>query len=111
MSLNAVYQNAKKDKKDPPERVVYEKHANELRGDIETLSLTVARIQADIAETRGVLKEIESLDMKGFTDKHARMKTSYNDLVSAYNQSQSELTSIVADMAKRLNDLESRLNL
>lgn len=111
MSLNDLYQSIKKEKKDVMEKVITTTHATEIKSDIETLSLTLAQIQGDIMKLKESLVSLESLDMKGFTEKHTRMKTNYNDLVNAYNQSQTELKGVILDMSKRLNDMEAKLNL
>ncbi len=55
------------------------------------------------------VKNLESVDLKSYTEKHARIKENYNSLVSSYNTSQAELKSVVMDISKRLNDVESKM--
>lgn len=111
MSIADVYADAKKDKKDVTDKVLYGKHGNEMRGDIETTSLTVSQLQNDVQKLKMSLTDLETLDMKGFVEKHTRMKQSYNDLCAAHNLSQSELRAVIVDMTKRINDIEARLSL
>lgn len=111
MSIAEVYTDAKKDKKEVTDKVLYGKHGIEMKGDIETTSLTVSQIQSDLQKLKLVVAEIETLDMKGYVEKHTRMKQSYNELCISYNSGQSDLKNVIIDITKRINDIEARLSL
>ena len=108
MSLSDLYQNTKKEKKDHTEKVLLSTHAMSLKHDIENLSSKINSVISDIVRLEEAVKRLESLKMNELYDKHKNMKESYNSLVTSYNTSQAELKTVVMDLAKRMNELESK---
>jgi len=109
MSLSDLYQNTKKDKKECEEKVFYSAEAKALKAELETTSLRIQALNSDVKKLEDSVKNLESVDLKSYTEKHARIKENYNSLVSSYNQSQAELKSVVMDISKRLNEVESKM--
>ena len=109
MSLSDLYQNTKQDKKPSDEKVFYTAEARALKGELETVSLRIQALNADVKKLEDSVKALEAVDLKSYTEKHARIKENYNSLVSSYNQSQAELKSVVMDISKRLNEVESKM--
>lgn len=108
MSLNDLYQSSKKDKKEATDKVMFKAHADQIKNDCEALSLRIQNLTRDVSKLEESVKMLEGLKMGEFQEKHARMKENYNNLVSNYNTSQADLKSVVLDLSKRLNDVESK---
>jgi predicted nucleic acid-binding Zn-ribbon protein len=109
MSLTELYQNTKNDKKPCDEKVFYSCDAKSLKSELETLTMRIQALTGDVKRLEDAVKQLEGVDLKSYTEKHARIKENYNSLVSSYNQTQAELKSVVMDVSKRLNDVESKL--
>ena len=111
MSLSDLYHGTKAEKKESDNKVVFNTHATEIKADIEMLSLTLGQVQGDVKAMGEKVEKLNSLNMGDFLDKHARMKGSYNELVQNYNMNQTHINTVVVDMGKRLNEIESKLSL
>ena len=109
MSLADLYQNIKNDKKPNDEKVFYSTEARGLRGELETLSIRIQALTTSVKSIEESVKSLEAIDLKNFTEKHQRIKENYNSLVASYNQSQTELKSVVMDISKRINEVEAKL--
>jgi glycine betaine/choline ABC-type transport system substrate-binding protein len=104
MSLNEMYQDTKKERRDSAETVVYNAHAAELRSEI-------AALRSDIEKVSDFMKVLEGLKLVEFSEKHGRMKENYNNLVSAHNLSLAESKTVIIDIGRRLNEVETRLGI
>jgi hypothetical protein len=109
MSLNSLYQNTKKDKKDATDRVLYHTNATELRTEIETIKGKLKEVLDETQRIDGIVRQLDALKMPEFTEKHMRMKDNFNKLVASYNETQTETNAVILDISKRLNDIEARL--
>lgn len=108
MSLTDVYQNTKKETPEKSDKVIYQAQIETFKKDMENIVLRVDSLNVQLARIEEATRKIEALKMNEFTEKHARMKENYNNLVGQYNQFQVEIRSVVMDMAKRLNGLEAK---
>lgn len=108
MSLNELYQSSRKEKKEGSDKVMFKTHADQIKSDCEALSLRIQNLTRDVGKLEDSVKFLEGLKMGEFQEKHTRMKENYNNLVSNYNTTQAELKSVVLDISKRLNEVESK---
>ena len=54
------------------------------------------------------IANLEKIDMAGFAEKHKNMKNAYNDLVTAYSETQADVSSVIIDLSKRLGEIEAK---
>ena len=62
MSLHDLYQDSKKDKKDSPDKVVYDTHTAGMKSDIETVSLSLQDLKNSVVQHTSDLRELQGLD-------------------------------------------------
>lgn len=110
MSLFDVYQKSKNEKKPSPDKVVLSSHTQEIKTNLGSLYEVLTRTQADLQEMKIAIANLEKIDMAGFAEKHKNMKNAYNELVTAYSQTQSDISSVVVDLSKRVGDIEAKFS-
>lgn len=109
MSLTELYNNAKLNRPQSEEKVFYSAEGRVLKDQLDTVNHRIQALTTEIRKLEETVKVLESADLKNYNEKHARIKENYNNLVASYNQNQAELQTVIMDVSKRLNDMESKL--
>lgn len=109
MSLTELYHNTKQNRPESAEKVFYSAEGRVLKDQLDTVNLRIQALTTEVRKIEETVKVLESADLKNYNEKHLRIKENYNNLVASYNQGQAELQTVIMDVSKRLNEMESKL--
>ena len=108
VSISEMYSSIKKEKREG-EKSQLAQTVSTLRADLDGMSVRMSAMNTDVKTLEDQLKKIDVQKISEYGEKHKTLKENYNVFVSSYNQSMGDLKVVIADLAKRLNDVESKL--